>query len=238
MNNVMDIGHRFREMVRAVLVAAVGNGVVAGCANTGPQIRSALKSSPIAPSAETSAAYTLACPDAIDVIFANRPRLSGRYAIEADGAVAIAEIGRVVVAGATADEAEIRLAEAANEPRPTVRATVAEHNSRLIFLVGPGADEERAVAYRGAEPVVEFLRRTGGLVAQAQPNEVHVIRPHVAAGRRPEVFDVDLEAILIQNDPQTNVLLQPYDQVYVGATRRSTLARYLPGGGPPAAAPR
>jgi protein involved in polysaccharide export with SLBB domain len=84
------------------------------------------------------------------------------------------------------------------------------------------------VADQGPETVVELLRRTGGLTPQAEPAQVHVVRPNVAVGRRPEVFPVDLEAILMHGDDRSNVVVQPYDHIYVGETRRSVLAKYLP----------
>ena len=156
---------------------------------------------------------------------ASRPALSGRYAVEPDGAIAIAGLERIVVAGKTPAEASQHLADVADAP---VRIDVAEHNSRLIMLFGPVAGNERAIPYQGPETVVELLRRTGGLTTQAQPDEVHVVRSNVAAGKRPEVYPVDLEAILLRNDNQSNVVIEPYDQVYVGTSRRSVYSQYLP----------
>ena len=46
--------------------------------------------------------------------------------------------------------------------------------------------------------------------------------------RRPQVFDVDLKAILARGDDKTNIRLEAYDQVYVGETARSNWAKYLP----------
>jgi protein involved in polysaccharide export with SLBB domain len=202
----------------------------AGCIGPVPHIRSALKTPLTAPAAETTASYTLACPDVVDVFVTNRHNASGRYTLDPDGTITLAGDRRVSVDGQTPQGAAVRLAAAIGVPAQRVRVAVAEHNSRLLFLFGPGAGEERAVPFQGPETVVELLRRTGGLTAQAKPDEVHVVRAHVAAGRRPEVFNVDLEAIVIRGDERSNVVLQPYDQVYVAATRRSTYARYLPGG--------
>jgi hypothetical protein len=39
---------------------------------------------------------------------------------------------------------------------------------------------------------------------------------------------VDLEAILMRGDGRSNVRVQPYDQVYIGETRRAGLAKSLP----------
>ena len=97
-----------------------------------------------------------------------------------------------------------------------------------MFLCGPVAGHERAVPYEGPETVVAFLKRVGGLTRDAEPREVHVVRANVASGRRPEVFDVDLPAILTRGDEQTDIALQPYDQVYIGETARSNWAKCLP----------
>jgi len=219
----------FRGTVRACRSAAVMLALCAGCIGPAPHIRSALKTPPTAPAAETTASYTLACPDVVDVNVGNQPTVSGRYTLEPDGTINLAGDRRVTVDGQTSSQAAARLARAIGVPAQRVRVNVAEYNSRLLFLFGPGAGEERAVPFQGPETVVELLRRTGGLTAQAKPDEVHVVRAHVSAGRRPEVFSVDLEAIVIRGDDRSNVVLQPYDQVYVGATRRSVYARYLPG---------
>src|SRR5205807_3090983 len=104
-----------------------------------------------------------------------------------------------------------------------VQVRVAEHNSRQVFLFGPVAGHERAVPYQGPETVTALLRRTGGLTPRAELTEVHVVRPNVAVGRRPEVFPVDLEAILMRGDDRSNVVVQSYDHVYVGETRRAAL---------------
>ena len=57
---------------------------------------------------------------------------------------------------------------------------------------------------------------------------MYVVRPNVAAGGRPEVFRVDVPAVLLGGVPDTNVPLRPSDEVYVGETRRSVFARVLP----------
>src|SRR5262249_46739404 len=154
---------------------------------------------------------------------ANRPNLSSRYAVDPDGTITL-DIGRISVEGRTAESVAAKIAATVGQPADGVHVAVAEFKSRVIFLFGPGAGAERAVPFQGSESVSEFLRRTGGLAAQGNSDEVHVVRPQVAAGRRPEVFDVDLAAILIKGDTSSDIALQAYDQVYVGATRRSVYA--------------
>ena len=55
-----------------------------------------------------------------------------------------------------------------------------------------------------------------------------MVRSHMAENGQPEVFRVDLKAILMKDDAQTNVYLRPLDQVFVGETRRCTFEKCLP----------
>jgi len=42
------------------------------------------------------------------------------------------------------------------------------------------------------------------------------------------VFHVDLSAILLHNDQQTNLRLQPFDRIHIGQNRRSQVTCRLP----------
>jgi protein involved in polysaccharide export with SLBB domain len=172
--------------------------------------------------------YTLACPDVLEITARPEADLTGRLTVGPDGTIPLGTDGRLRVEGLTADEVAGQLAAVLGVSSGLIQARVAEFASRQVFLCGPVAGHERAVPYHGPETVVDLLRRTGGLSRDAQPREVYVIRANVAAGRRPEVFSVDLEAIFIRHNDATNICLQPYDQVYVGETARSNWAKYLP----------
>jgi hypothetical protein len=98
-----------------------------------------------------------------------------------------------------------------------------------VYVHGPEGGQQRAVAYRGPEPAVEFLWRVGAIKQGCTDlRDVYVLRPNVAAGGKPEVFRVDVEAVALDGDHSTDVTLWPSDQVYVGETRRSQFSRLLP----------
>jgi protein involved in polysaccharide export with SLBB domain len=80
---------------------------------------------------------------------------------------------------------------------------------------------QRSVDYIGPEPVLDLLHRTGGITPGAAVRDVHVIRSHIVDGRNPEVFHIDLEAILQKGDQTTNIRIEPFDQIYVGQNRPS-----------------
>jgi hypothetical protein len=50
----------------------------------------------------------------------------------------------------------------------------------------------------------------------------------VAEGQPPQVFRVDLRAIILDHDERTNVRVQPFDQVYVGETRKACFGKCVP----------
>jgi protein involved in polysaccharide export with SLBB domain len=218
--------------VRAARQVALACGLglaLGGCISARPRVQAALGGAPPQSSSAGTAvaAYTVSCPDVLELTVPGRPDWTGTVAVDADGSVGLPEFGRLRVEGRTAAEVAVQVA-AAEGPAGQARVRVVEFNSRQVFLFGPVTGHERAVPYQGPETVVDLLRRTGGLTQQAELTEVHVVRPNVAVGRRPEVFPVDLEAILLRGDDRSDVVVQPYDQVYVGETRRSALAKYLP----------
>jgi protein involved in polysaccharide export with SLBB domain len=202
----------------------------AGCALTRPYVDEALLAQPEDParSRDAVAHYLIACPDVVDVTIAGRPDCGGRHAVTADGRIDVGPVGRVRVEGLPVAEAARAIAEEANVRPESVHVSVTEHNSQQVYLVGAVAGLQRAVPYEGPETVLDLLRRTGGIRSGAAPGEVHVIRPGVAEGRPPEVFHIDLEAIVLNGDERTNLRLQPFDQVHVGESRRASFAKCVP----------
>jgi hypothetical protein len=103
-----------------------------------------------------------------------------------------------------------------------------ESNSPELYLFGEAAGGERAVPYQGPETVLDLLQRVGGLASGAAVGNVQVMRSHVADGTSPELFQVDLAAIVLHGDQKTNVRLEPFDQIYIGQTKRSCLKTLVP----------
>ncbi len=204
--------------------------VLSGCVTNRAQIEQAV----IAPrpsssqSLQTASAYRARCPDLLHVDIAGLPQYSGPRRIEVDGRISLGEAGRAQVDGATTPEIVSAVAEVVGVPPEQVHVAVAEHKSQYLYLYGQIAGMQRAVPYQGPETVLDLLRRVGGLRTGAALRDITVIRPHVAEGKTPEVFHVDLAAIVLKNDAETNVLLEPFDQVHVGQSRRAHFSDCLP----------
>jgi protein involved in polysaccharide export with SLBB domain len=172
--------------------------------------------------------YLVRCPDVLDIDISARPELNGRAAIGPDGRLDRDDLGGPRVEGQTCAEIAQSVAKALSVPPESIRVHVAEYNSQQIYLFGEVFGLHRAVAYQGPETVLDLLQRVGGITPEAAPGDVHVIRSHIADGHDPEVFHIDLNAITLQKNENTNVRLQPFDHVYVGQTRRAVLDRCIP----------
>jgi protein involved in polysaccharide export with SLBB domain len=172
--------------------------------------------------------YSVYCPDVLAVAVTGRPDLSVRRTVGADGQIAVARGKRLRVEGRSTAEIARLIAQQLGVNPTWVRVQVAEFNSQQIYLSGQGISLQRAVAYQGPETVLDLLQRSGGVTGGAAPTDVHVIRSCIAEDRPPEVFHIDLHAMLINHDYSTNIRLQPFDQVHIGETRQSSLQKCIP----------
>ena len=205
--------------------------LLAGCADTRFVSRACPlprdpKSAAEAPSPD--AAYRVGCPDAIDVAFYDRPEWDAVVAIDIDGRLPLGDPVSPRVEGLTLDEIRSQLAKLAGTTPDRVAVTLAAPRSGRVYLHGPLRGRSRVIPYQGPEPVIDFLKRVGGLPPGSKVSEVYVVRPNVAVGAKTEVFRVDVPAVLLDDNHSTNVPLSPSDQVYVGETRQSSFARVVP----------
>lgn len=204
--------------------------LLAGCVTGRPALDRALRGEKFTATRphEVSRAYAVACPDLLELAIAGRPELDGRREVGTDGRINLGMLGRLRVEGRGLEEIADDVAEVAGVPVAAVHVRVAEYRSRQIYLFGQAFGQQRAVAYRGPETVTDLLQRVGGVAPGAAAEDVSVVRTRVTQGRAPEVFRVDLPAILSGKDARTNLRLEPFDEIYVGETKQSAVSRCVP----------
>jgi polysaccharide biosynthesis/export protein len=203
---------------------------VSGCVTNRGQIEQAVRARTPPPThvRQLAASYQVRCPDVLQVDIAALPHYSGAKRIEPDGRIDLGDAGRPQVDNETTPEIVRTVAESLGLPQEQVHVAVAEYNSQYLYVFGPVGDNQRAISYHGRETVLDLLHRAGGLSSSAALRDITVIRPHIAEGKRPEVFHIDLSAIVLHNDAETNILLEPFDQVHIGQSRRSCFYDCLP----------
>jgi polysaccharide export outer membrane protein len=172
--------------------------------------------------------YTVHCPDVLEIRIPGRPELTGPHPVGPDGRIDLGSDDRLRVEGRTVPEVGRLVAREIGLPSDQVGVRVAAFNSQQVYLFGQGIGVQRAVAYQGPETVLDLLQRTGGIACGAAPNDIFLVRSHIPEDRQPEVFHINLQAILLNKDQRTNLRLQPFDQVYIGETRQASLTKCVP----------
>ncbi|HWG41492.1 MAG TPA: hypothetical protein VN688_01815 [Gemmataceae bacterium] len=205
-------------------------GLLSGCATNRVHLQQAMLANtpPPAHLLEIANEYHARCPDVLQVDITGLPHYSGPQRISPDGCINLGDAGRPSVDGETTPAIVRTVAQTIGVAPEQVHVAVVEYNSQYLYLFGQVAGMQRAVPYQGPETVLDLLRRVGGITPGAAPRDIKIIRPHIADGKVPEVFHVDLAAILVHHDPETNLVLEPYDQVHIGQSRRSSFGDCLP----------
>jgi protein involved in polysaccharide export with SLBB domain len=224
---------RARLRCRGRIAAAFAFILFAGCTNPSTQFLRRTCPQPANPktAAETpapAADYRVGCPDVLEITFREHPEWDAIAVVDVDGRLPLAEPGQPRVDGRTLQQIREDLAALAGCDPERVNVSLAAPRSARIVVYGPVRGRARAVPYQGPEPVLDFLKRIGGLPPGSKLNQVYVVRPNVALAAQPQVFRVNVPAVLVDGDQRTNVTLQPDDQVYVGETRQSSLSRLMP----------
>jgi protein involved in polysaccharide export with SLBB domain len=207
----------------------LGLAVASGCAGDGGRLSKALIADrqPATHARDLESHYRVHCADVLRVEVRGAPESSGVCKVALDGRIALAE-HRVEVEGRPTGRIAALVAREVGAREADVVVSVKEYNSQRLYLFGEIAAKYQTLPYRGPETVVDLLRRVGGGTQGAALADVRVVRSHVADGLPPEVFHVDLEAILVKNDLQTNIRLEPSDHIHIGQSRRSKVACQLP----------
>jgi polysaccharide export outer membrane protein len=175
-----------------------------------------------------TAAYQIGCPDVLQVSFTDYPNWDAVAVVDVDGRLPLEYPGKLQAEGRTLEEIRNDLATLARCSPDHVNVSLAAARSARVVVYGPVRGRARVVPYQGPEAVIDFLKRVGGLPPGSKLNQVYVIRPNVAAATRPQLYRVNVAAVLVDGDQRTNVALQPDDQVYIGETKQSSLSRLMP----------
>jgi len=199
-----------------------------GCVKDRASVERSLLIQPALEKNEVARSYRVGCPDIIELAVTGREEFTGRYEVSSDGKLNLGDYGKPRIEGRTLPEiANLIGAEIGVSPA-NVDVRVSEFRSQHVLLFGEVIGSQRSVPYLGAETVLGLLQRVGGITPGAAPDDVYVVRPHVGDNRRPEVFHVDLNAIVMKQDQKTNLRVMPYDQIYVGETRQAKIGKALP----------
>jgi protein involved in polysaccharide export with SLBB domain len=200
----------------------------AGCASDHNKVEKQLLADKLNGKMEALDNYRVAFPDELEIRALGRPEASGQFGVGLDGRIDLGAHQKIRAEGRTVADITKLVAGQIGLPADHVRVRVLEYQSQPLFLLGQVRGWQRTIAYQGQETVLDVLQRVGGIAPGAAPDDVYVVRAHVADGQRPEVFHVDLDAMVIKKDQRTNIRVLPYDQIYVGESRQAKVLKCVP----------
>lgn len=149
--------------------------IVAGLSACSPQLNEA-RIANVTPAAPADGSYRLGGGDKISVTIFGDNSISGEYAVDPDGSIALPLVGRVPVAGRTPAETEAAVADAVkNGIVEDPRVSVAVVQYRPFYVVGEVA-RPGAYAFYNGFTVLNALALAGGQTYRADLRNISIIR--------------------------------------------------------------
>jgi polysaccharide export outer membrane protein len=155
--------------------------------------------------------YRIGAKDLLEIAVFNLPELNQTVRVSEDGSITLSLLGRVEVAGLTAQDLEKRLAELLDQQyTKNARVTVFIREFQKVAVLGavgrPGMYE-----LVGPTTILQIIAQAGGLTSQAM-KQVYILRQGQESEKMRIMVDLDE---LSQGRHELDVLLQPKDEIIV-----------------------
>ena len=167
--------------------------------------------------------YRVGPKDLLEITVFELPELNQTVRVSEDGSITLSLLGKVDVAGLTAQELEKRLAALLDKQYTKgAHVTVFIKEYQKISVIGavgrPGQYE-----LVGPMTLLEVIAQAGGLTAQAM-NELFIYRQD-PSGKQTRIV-IKIEDLTIKGDPNVNIQLQPKDVVTIPIDQTLTVFVY------------
>ncbi len=170
---------------------------------------------------ERSGDYVLQCGDVIEIKFFYNPELNERVIVRPDGKISLQLIDEVVAAGLTPSELDRVLTRKFSDRllTPDVTVIVKEFAGMKVY-VGGEVNTPGMIPISGRLTTLQAILQAGGFKKTAELGSVVVL--HHRGDRKPVFLTVNLKADLATLTLRNDILLSPYDIVFVP---QSTIAK-------------
>lgn len=178
------------------------------------------------PVEDGSLSYLLQPGDQVDVKFYYHPELNENLIVGPDSRVAMQLIGELKVDGMStqqlSDELTRRYAKTLRNSQATV--ILRKYAMPRVYVAGEVGQPTAHALEGGRLTAFQAIVQSGGFRKSAERSNVVVLRN--SASGKPVFIKLDLQAHLEQ-DGQADILLKPYDIVYVPQKRISEIADFF-----------
>lgn len=169
--------------------------------------------------------YRLEPGDVIELHILSNPELNEQVVVAPDNRVTFQFAPNLVAGGHTLPEVTAALNRAYKSTVPNdLQVVLRSQVGTRVYVTGEVLLPTEVVT-NGQLSALSAISRAGGFKITAQKGEVVLMRRDDQ--NRPRVYALNLEAAMEGKDPTADVLLQPYDVIYVPRDRISNVSLIL-----------
>ncbi len=169
--------------------------------------------------------YLIQVGDQLDIKLFYNNELNEQVAVRPDGRISLQLANEVIAAGLTPQQLrEVLIHTYASQLKnPELSVIVRSFGSQKLFVDGE-VNHPGLLNLIGPTRILDAISEAGGVKATARTQEALIIR---RGGQKPEVLKVNLKHLLQAKYADEDVLLRPYDVVYVPRSRIANLNRWV-----------
>ena len=160
--------------------------------------------------------YRMGPNDVIDINVIGFADLNRRVKVSAEGKITLPYLGEIDVNNLTKSELEKKLTALIEEKymqNPQVTVTIAEYQSRKVFLVG-AVNKSGPYELTGRLTLLKLISQAGGLTPAA--GEEIVIMRQLPDGTKTSLH-ISVDDLILKGDPSLDIPLQPDDIISIPA---------------------
>jgi polysaccharide biosynthesis/export protein len=214
-----------RTLQRLLALSAVA--ALPACSTVSP-----MPPAPPVPAPDTAAfsslqPYRIQIGDVLQVRLLLNPELNEDVTVRPDGHISTTVASDELAAGRTVPQlaAALRRDYSSQLQNPHLTIVVRSFAPTRIYVGGEVSNPGEFISVGPAPTLVQALSRAGGLRLSGDDNSVFIIRR--GPGNRPEFLSTRFNALEHGRDANADVILAPYDVVYVPRTGIAEVYRYF-----------
>lgn len=170
--------------------------------------------------------YVMQPGDVLDVKFYYTPELNERVTIRPDGKISLQLVEEIKAAGLTPAELDAILVEKYSRilQQPEITVIMREFAGQKVYIGGEVATP-KTVSLSGEMTALQAILNAGGLKETAYSKSVVIISK--GPKNTPVARMVDLSGVITGEAPENDVVLRPFDIVYVPKTFIAELNKFV-----------
>lgn len=203
----------------ALLLVLGAAGVAQGNQQTSPSPEPAPAGQTVQP------VYLIQVGDQLDVKLFYNSELNEQVTVRPDGRISLQLANEVVAAGLTPEQLRDILTRtyATQLKNPELSIIVRYFGSQKLFVDGE-VGHPGQLNMVGPTRILDAISEAGGVKVTARTQEVLLIR---RGGQKPEIFKVNLKHLLQAKYAGEDVMLRPYDVIYVPKSHIAKLNQWV-----------